>query len=115
MVIIRFSMDRTRWDSLKITTHLNFVSGNFSLDKSNSTQDAEMVDSPMTLAEPASPVSPADPSRDREKVVVGDHVRSASDMGLGLGAQRYAESLSLRSLGGSIFSGSKTSLPEFYV
>lgn len=26
MVIVRFSMDRTRWDSLKLTTRLNFLS-----------------------------------------------------------------------------------------
>ena len=113
MVIVRFSMDRTRWDSLKITTHLNFVSGNFSANQSNAPQGTDILDSPVSVDEPPSPTSPVSLMKDREKISVSDHVRSPSDMALG--AQRYAESLSLHSLGASMFSSSKSSLPDFYV
>lgn len=112
MVIIRFSMDRTRWDSLKISTHLNFASGS----KPDLSIDPELFDSPVTDASdpPRTPTSPGSPGK--EKITVEDHVRPPSrHMGLGLGTSRYAESLSLRSLGGSLFSSSKSSLPEFYV
>jgi hypothetical protein len=115
MVIIRFSVDRTRWDSLKITTHLNFVSGNFPSDKSNTGPGTEMLDSPVTMGEPATPMTPVDPSKERERVMVGDHVRPSSDIGLGFAAPRYAENLSCHSLSASILSKSKSSLPDFYV
>ena len=108
MVIVRFSVDSTRWDSLKISTHLNFVSStNQGLDKAE-------LGSP--IDEPPSPTTPADVGRalGKENVTVESYVRPASRVGIGLGIARYTDSVSLRSLGGSIFSHSRTSLPDLY-
>ena len=108
MVIIRFSVDRTQWDSLKISTHLNFVSSTSHFDK-------DALDSPHDLPSPITPADISSRALGKEKVTVESHVRPASGVGLGLGIERYPDTVSLRSLGGSVFSHSKTSLPEFFV
>lgn len=107
MVIIRFSIDRARWDSLKISTHLNFISG------TNNDDDKGELDTPVDP--PRAPTDVCGGAAGKEKVTVESHVRPASGLGLGFGIERYTDTISLHSLGGSMFSHSKTSLPEFYV
>ncbi|EKM58167.1 uncharacterized protein PHACADRAFT_26692 [Phanerochaete carnosa HHB-10118-sp] len=108
MVIIRFSIDRTRWDSLKISTHLNFASSTIHDDDKNE------PDSPVDMPSPITPAEIGSRALGKEKITVESHVRPASQVGLGLGIERYTDTISLRSLG-SVFSHSKTSLPEFCV
>lgn len=91
MVIIRFSVDRTKWDSLKITTHLNFVSGTFPTVGLESPADLPDVENGLRR----------DNMHITEKVNVETRIHPQGEF----------ES----SFRGSLFSHSKTSIPEFYV
>ena len=85
MVIVCVSVDRTRWDSIKITTHLNFVSA---LNMSTTSADRQVgVNSSVD--------SPAE-----DKVKVEHHVQGASMF--------YPESLRGDN-------GSTASLPDLFV
>lgn len=95
MVIIRFSVDRTRWASIKLSTILNFVpeTGNGAFSSGSKGGEVEL--------ESASALSEF-PSTPQGKLTLANHVRSTSGGTLGLDA-------------GSVFSMSRTSLPDSYV
>ncbi|KAJ3529271.1 hypothetical protein NM688_g7876 [Phlebia brevispora] len=90
MVIVCVTVDRTRWDSLKITTHLNFVS---SLNMSTTSADRQAgVNS-----------SVVGPNEDKVPVKVEHHVQGATMF-------TYSGTESLRA-----GNGSTASLPDLFV
>ena len=100
MVIVRFSMDRTRWDSLKLTTHLNFVPD----AKNDSSENEAEIELDSPVADYPSPLTPAHQDN-KDRLTLASHIRSPSGMGLGLSTTG-----SLQSLG--MFGGSKSSLHD---
>ena len=67
MVIVCVSIDRTRWDSIKISTHLNFESGYGMSTKSHVSVGTE--DQRTTTTRSHMPIATDD------KVMVEDHVQ----------------------------------------
>lgn len=86
MVIVCVSVDRTRWDSMKITTHLNFVS---TLNMSTTSDPERQGGADSSVASPG-----------EDKVKVEHHVQGASMF--------YPESIRGDN-------GSTASLPDLFV
>ena len=104
MVIIRFSMDRTRWDSIKLTTVLNFVPETHHCGASLGTESKAASSSGGVELESALCTCPSMPSDAhlQSKLTLASHVRSSSGGGLGLDAR-------------SVFSVSRPSLHDSFV
>ena len=107
MVIIRFSNDRTRWDSLKLTLHLNFIP-----EKKHSMSENEVeIELESPVADYPSPLTPSYQGNGKDRLPFANHVRSPSGTGMGLGFG--SASGSLQNLG--MFSGSRSSLHDSFV